>query len=120
MPLALAAGDQYAVCAASIVLLVIAFQAVAETAELPIFKVPLLRVLITKALTLPSTSASLPWLCRLTKVNAIWLSSLPTAMGVVKAVKVGASLTAVTLKLNLFGDASKSTPPIAMPPLSCT
>ena len=77
-------------------MLVLAFQAVAVPALVPINNVPVLTALMTKAVTVPSTSASLPWACRLAKLIAIWLSSLPVATVVVKAVKVGISLTAVT------------------------
>ncbi len=59
-------------------------------------QVPLLTALITKALTLPSTSASLPWASRLARFTVIWLSSLPLATAPEKAVKVGTSLTGVT------------------------
>ena len=35
-------------------------------------------------------------------------------------VKLGVSFTAATLKVRVFGEGSRSTPPLAVPPLSCT
>jgi hypothetical protein len=35
-------------------------------------------------------------------------------------VKLGVSLTAARLNVRVFGDASRSMPPLAVPPLSCT
>ena len=60
VPLKLAAGVQYAFLVESMVALVLAFQAVAEPALVPIFSVPVLIALTTKALTVPSMSVSLP------------------------------------------------------------
>jgi hypothetical protein len=83
------------------VLLVTASQALAWAASTPINKVPVLTALMTKASTVPSTSASLLCALRLAKVTVIWLSSLPVATVVVKALKVGpisaGSLTQVAL-----------------------
>jgi hypothetical protein len=79
------------------VLLVEAFQAVAVAEDVPILSVPVLTALITKDVTVPSISTSLPWLCRLANVTVSSLSSLPLVTVDENVVKVGASLTAVTL-----------------------
>ena len=94
-------------------LLVLPFQAVAVPALVPINNVPVLTALITKASTVPSTSASLPCVCKLAKVIAIWLSSLPVATVEAKAVKVGASFTDVTLTVACTAVAD-SNPPLSL------
>ena len=97
MPLASAAGVQYALYVASTIALVLAFQAV-EFAELvPILSMPEVTDLITKAVTLPSTSASLPWAKRSARVISTAVSSLVVSTAAVKSVRVGMSLTAVTV-----------------------
>jgi len=78
-----------------------AAQAVAAAGDSPIFRVPVLTALITKLSTVPSTSAALLLANRLAKVTVIWLSSLPLATAKLKGVKVGASLTALPLKVSV-------------------
>ena len=82
---------------ASTVSLVPAAQAVAVPALVPIKSVPLLTVLTTNAVTVPSTSASLPCACRFANVIVAWASSLTETTGAAIVVSVGASLTAVML-----------------------
>ena len=80
-------------------LLLPAFQAMAALALAPIFRVPLLIALITKAVTLPSTSASSPWAVSSAKVISTVLSSLVVSAAAANVVRVGASLTAVILSV---------------------
>ena len=78
---------------ASMRLLLVAWNAVAVPELAPIFKVPELTDCTTKATTLPSTSASLPWAIRLLKLIGISVLLAPLAKGVVRLLKLGASLT---------------------------
>ena len=77
--------------------LVLAFQGCADASVVPIFKLPLLSALTTKELTVPSTSASLPWARRSAKVISTAVSSLVFLTGAAKAVRVGTSLVPVIL-----------------------
>ena len=96
VPLALAAGVQNADLVASMVWLVVAFQAVAEPGLMPIFKVPLDTALTAKAVTEPSTSASLPAASKsLSKIVAS-ASSLLVLTEVTKEVRVGMVLPPIT------------------------
>ena len=99
VPLALVAGVQYALLMVSTVALVLAFQAWALAAFAPIFRVPEATDLITKLVTVPSTSASSPWASRSLKVISTVVSSLVVSTGVAKAVRVGMSLVPVMVML---------------------
>ena len=107
MPLASTAGTQYALLVASTIALVLAFQAVAFAELVPILSMPEVTELITKAVILPSTSASSPWAKRSARVISTAVSSLVVATAAVNDVKVGMSLTAVTVMASV----SLSIPP---------
>ena len=96
-PLASEAGVQYALLIASTLALVLAFQAVAFAELVPILSMPEVTDLTTKAVTLPSTSDSLPWAKRSARVISTAVSSFVVATAAVKDVKVGMSLTAFTV-----------------------
>ncbi len=73
-----------------------ALYAVADAASRPILRLPLLTDLITKALTVPSTSDSLPFAASSAKVISTGVSSLVVSTEVVKALSNGDSLTPIT------------------------
>ena len=96
---AVVAGVQYALWVLSITLLVAAFQAVAVSALLPILSKPLATDLTINALTLPSTSTSLPCASNSSKVISTGVLTVVLSTGLAKAVKVGASLVPVIVML---------------------
>ncbi len=96
-PNTFAPGVQNARCVASTVLLVSASQAVAEVASAPMRRLPELTALTTMAVTVPSTSASLPAASRSARLRVCSASSLTLAAGEVNAVRVGASFVGVML-----------------------
>ena len=88
----------------------VASQAVAVASLVPIRSVPPLTALTTKAVTVPSMSASLPAAARAAKGIGIAESSLPVATEPANCVSVGGSLTAATAIRTVFV-AAESNPP---------
>ncbi len=54
------------------------------------------------------------------KLAAVKVNVAPSVTVTVLSVPAGASLTEVTSMVMVFADWSRSTPPLAVPPLSCT
>ena len=91
--LALASGVHHAPFDASTVSWLPATQMVAEAALVPMRSVPLVTAATRMAVTLPSTSAASPPASRSASEITISLSSAPLDTTLLKALRVGASLT---------------------------
>jgi len=90
--------------------LVVAFQGVAVDSVAPILSVPVVTSFTTKAVTVPSISASSPLAKRSAKVTGMEVSSLPVVMGPENCVSVGGSFTAPMEMRTVFAVADRRLP----------
>src|SRR5437588_11138756 len=84
----------------------------------PSESVPLVTVSVTVSLPAPTSTSEIVIALPAPELNVRVASSFTPCVPGTEL--TGASLTAVTLMVRVFGDWSRSTPPLAVPPLSCT